>query len=207
MIMDDLTTTYEDQEIQISNRNAAFNPAVLPLKSKSTRMRGRPISQLWSYITDDPDPASKSSCTCKHCQLVINHYRKTDTIRAHLSKCDAFKRSISHLEKKDRPIWTLNKTDDKGKKTQQDPLLDRTESISSILSDSSRSLEVKSQDNSPKQAEMNRKRKTRDQYSQEVIPMAVYPLVNYNKAFDTDSPDTLPSLTNATVHPRWVFSK
>ena len=69
------------------------------------RIIGRASSAVWFWFTDDSDPQSKKSATCKNCKLVVNHHRKSEYAKTHLNKCAPFRRLMMGIELAQRPNW------------------------------------------------------------------------------------------------------
>ena len=47
----------------------------------SIRKRGRSSSSIWSYFTKDAEPQKHKSAICKHCNVLVNHHKKSESAK------------------------------------------------------------------------------------------------------------------------------
>jgi hypothetical protein len=74
------------------------------------RKRGQQGSDLWSLYTDDINPHQHKSTVCKHCRMLVNHHKKSESVKVHLNKCASFRKLVNGMEEDKRPAWyTTNK--------------------------------------------------------------------------------------------------
>jgi hypothetical protein len=74
------------------------------------RKRGRQGSDLWSLYTDDVNPHQHKSAVYKHCRMLVNHHKKSESVKVHLNKCAPFRKLMNGMEEDKRPAWyTANK--------------------------------------------------------------------------------------------------
>ncbi len=74
------------------------------------RKRGRQGSDLWSLYTNDVNPHQHKSAICKHCRMLMNHHKKSESVRVHLNKCASFRKLVNGMEEDKRLAWyTANK--------------------------------------------------------------------------------------------------
>ncbi len=92
-----------------SNINAAFRAGAGgdPLDGNGNddvavggRKRGRQGSDLWSLYTDD---IQHKSAICKHCRMLVNHHKKSESVKVHLNKCAPFRKLMNGMEEDKRP--------------------------------------------------------------------------------------------------------
>jgi len=74
------------------------------------RKRGRQGSDMWSLYTNDVNPHQHKSAICKHCRMLMNHHKKSESVKVHLNKCAPFRKLMNGMEEDKRPAWyTANK--------------------------------------------------------------------------------------------------
>jgi hypothetical protein len=74
------------------------------------RKRGRQGSDLWSLYTDEVNPHKHKSAICKHCRMLVNHHKKSESVKVHLNKCAPFGKLMNDMEEDKRLAWyTANK--------------------------------------------------------------------------------------------------
>jgi hypothetical protein len=74
------------------------------------RKRGRQGSDLWNLYTDDINPHQHKLAVCKHCRMLMNHHKKSESVKVHLNKCAPFRKLMNGMEEDKRPTWyTANK--------------------------------------------------------------------------------------------------
>ncbi len=74
------------------------------------RKRGRQGNDLWSFYTDDVNPHQHKSAVCKHCRMLVNHHKKSESVKVHLNKCVPFRKFMNGMEEDKRLAWyTANK--------------------------------------------------------------------------------------------------
>jgi hypothetical protein len=61
------------------------------------RKRGRQISSIWSYFTEEPEPQHRISAVCLGCQQEVKYYRKSERVLKHLRKCPGMRGVIPGL--------------------------------------------------------------------------------------------------------------
>ncbi|CAK9218302.1 unnamed protein product [Sphagnum troendelagicum] len=82
------------------------------------RKRGRQGSDLWSLYTNDVNPHQHKSAICKHCRMLMNHHKKSESVKVHLNKCAPFRKLMNGMEEDKRPAWyTANKKPKKPRST------------------------------------------------------------------------------------------
>jgi hypothetical protein len=69
------------------------------------RKRGRQGSDLWSLYTDDVNPLQHKSAVCKHYRMLVNHHKKSESVKVHLNKCAPFRKLMNGMEEDKRPTW------------------------------------------------------------------------------------------------------
>ncbi len=62
------------------------------------RKCGRQSSDLWSLYTDDVNPHQHKSAVCKHCRMLMNHHKKSESVKVHLNKCAPFRKLMNGME-------------------------------------------------------------------------------------------------------------
>jgi uncharacterized protein GlcG (DUF336 family) len=68
--------------------------------------RGRPTSQVWGYLTDEPEPQKHNNAICKHCQTRVLYHKKSDAAKQHLLyKCPPFRAMMMQMAEEQRPNW------------------------------------------------------------------------------------------------------
>ncbi len=67
------------------------------------RKRGRQGSDLWNLYTDDINPHQHKSTVCKHCHMLVNHHKKSESMKVHLNKCVPFRKLMNGMEEDKRP--------------------------------------------------------------------------------------------------------
>jgi hypothetical protein len=67
------------------------------------RKRGRQGNDLWSLYTDDVNPHQHKSIVCKHCRMLMNHHKKSESVKVHLNKCALFRKLMNRMEEDKRP--------------------------------------------------------------------------------------------------------
>ncbi len=74
------------------------------------RKRGRQGSDLWSLYTNDINPHQHKSAVYKHCCMLVNHHKKSESVKVHLNKCASFRKLMNGMEEDKCPAWyTTNK--------------------------------------------------------------------------------------------------
>ncbi|CAM6015243.1 unnamed protein product [Sphagnum balticum] len=74
------------------------------------RKRGRQGGDLWSLYTDDVNPHQHKLAVCKHCRMLVNHHKKSESVKVHLNKCAPFRKLMNGMEEDKRLAWyTTNK--------------------------------------------------------------------------------------------------
>jgi hypothetical protein len=72
--------------------------------------RGRQGNDLWSFYTDDVNPHRHKSTVYKHCRMLVNHHKKSESVKIHLNKCVLFRKLMNGMEEDKSPAWyTANK--------------------------------------------------------------------------------------------------
>jgi hypothetical protein len=71
---------------------------------------GKPnISKTWSLLTDEINPTKGISSKCKHCMMVVRHYKRVRSIEYHLRGCYRFIRAIQGLDISHHPSWLMKR--------------------------------------------------------------------------------------------------
>ncbi|CAK9872585.1 unnamed protein product [Sphagnum jensenii] len=74
------------------------------------RKRGQQGSDMWSLYIDDVNPHQHKLAVCKHCCMLVNHHKKSKSVKVHLNKCVPFHKLMNGMEEDKRPAWyTANK--------------------------------------------------------------------------------------------------
>jgi hypothetical protein len=74
------------------------------------RKRGRQGSDLWNLYTNDVNPHRHKLAVRKHCRMLMNHHKKSESVKVHLNKCAPFCKFMNGMEENKRPAWyTANK--------------------------------------------------------------------------------------------------
>ncbi|CAM6024631.1 unnamed protein product [Sphagnum balticum] len=71
------------------------------------RKRGRQGSDLWNLYTDDVNPHQHKLAVCKHCRMLMNHHKKSESVKVHLNKCAPFRKLLNGTEEDKRPTWYM----------------------------------------------------------------------------------------------------
>jgi hypothetical protein len=71
------------------------------------RKRGRQGSDLWSLYTDDVNSHQNKSAVCKHCRMLVNHHKKSESVKVHLNNCALFCKLMNGMEEDKRPAWYM----------------------------------------------------------------------------------------------------
>ncbi len=69
------------------------------------RKHGRQGSDLWSLYIDDVNPHQRKSAVYKHCRMLVNHHKKSESVKVHLNKCAPFRKLMNGMEEDKRPAW------------------------------------------------------------------------------------------------------
>ncbi|KAF1332764.1 putative Transposase, partial [Globisporangium splendens] len=64
-----------------------------PSQSLKKKKPGRSPSQIWTLLTDEPNPQRKNAAACKHCKQQVLYYKKSEQAIRHLKKCNVFQNS------------------------------------------------------------------------------------------------------------------
>jgi xanthine dehydrogenase molybdopterin-binding subunit B len=67
------------------------------------RKRGGQGSDLWSLYTDDVNLHQNKSTVCKHCRMLVNHHKKSESVKVHLNNCVMFRKLMNSMEEDKRP--------------------------------------------------------------------------------------------------------
>jgi hypothetical protein len=67
------------------------------------RKRGRQGSDMWSLYTDDVNLHQHKSAVCKHYRMLVNHHKKSESVKVHLNKCAPFRKLMNSMEEDKRP--------------------------------------------------------------------------------------------------------
>jgi hypothetical protein len=67
------------------------------------RKRGRQGNDQWSLYTDDVNPHQHKSAVCKHCHMLVNHHKKSESVKVHLNKCAPIHKFMNGMEEDKRP--------------------------------------------------------------------------------------------------------
>jgi hypothetical protein len=62
------------------------------------RKRGRQGSELWSLYIDDVNSHQHKSAVCKHYRMLVNHHKKSESVKVHLNKCAPFRKLMNGME-------------------------------------------------------------------------------------------------------------
>jgi hypothetical protein len=62
------------------------------------RKCGRQGTDLWSLYTDNVNLHQHKSAICKHCRMLVNHHKKSESVKVHLNKCALFCKLMSSME-------------------------------------------------------------------------------------------------------------
>ncbi len=71
------------------------------------RKHGQQGSDLWSLYTDDVNPHQYKSAVYKHYRMLVNHHKKSESIKVHLNKCAPFRKFMNGMEEDKRPTWYM----------------------------------------------------------------------------------------------------
>jgi hypothetical protein len=66
------------------------------------RKRGQQGSDLWSLYTDDVNSHQHKSAVCKHCRMLVNHHKKSKSVKVPLNKCASFHKLMNGMEEDKR---------------------------------------------------------------------------------------------------------
>jgi hypothetical protein len=69
----------------------------------SSKKCGRTQSPIWELFTDVADPHNAKSNICKHCKMLINYHKKSESVKVHLNNCAAFRKVMNNMEDDERP--------------------------------------------------------------------------------------------------------
>jgi hypothetical protein len=67
--------------------------------------RGRQGSDLLSLYIDDVNRHQHKSVVCKHCRMLMNHHKKSESMKVHLNKCALFRKLMNGMEEDKRLAW------------------------------------------------------------------------------------------------------
>jgi hypothetical protein len=102
------------------------------------RKRGQQGSDLWSLYIDDVNPHQHKSAVCKHCHMLVNHHKKSESVKVHMNKCAPFRKLMNSMEEDKRPAkYMANKKPKKPLSTTM------SVSTSSVAPSSSRQHSIK----------------------------------------------------------------
>jgi hypothetical protein len=81
-----------------------------PSAPTATKKRGgRVMSGIWALFTDNDNPQTFRSPTCKHCKQGVVHHKKSEIAKRHLQKCKSFQSYMMTLDFRERPEWFNSK--------------------------------------------------------------------------------------------------
>ncbi len=66
---------------------------------------GRIRDPVWSLFSEDEEAIHKKSAYCKHCKLMVNYHKKSESVKLHLRSCQPFKKMMNGKDIEDRPAW------------------------------------------------------------------------------------------------------
>jgi Protein of unknown function (DUF 659) len=99
----DLTVDELDGDIlPLANDDAVSEIADL---ASGNRERGRVSSTVWDFFTSDADQQHANITMCKNYKALVNHDKKSESVKVHLHKCAAFWRCMNGMEIAERPDW------------------------------------------------------------------------------------------------------
>jgi hypothetical protein len=67
--------------------------------------RGRSSSSIWPYFTNDAEPEKHKLAMCKHCNVLVNHHKKSESAKVHLNRCSTFRKLMNGQDMDEWPDW------------------------------------------------------------------------------------------------------
>jgi hypothetical protein len=75
------------------------------MPSIGTPSKQRSLTAFWELFTKDSNPHHSACARCRHCGLLVNHYKKSEAAQSHLNRCLGFKKFMYAVPLADRPEW------------------------------------------------------------------------------------------------------
>jgi hypothetical protein len=95
-------------------------------------------NDLWSLYIVNVNLHQHKSAICKHCRMLVNHHKKSESMKVHLNKCAPFRKLMNGMEEDKHLAWyTANKKPRKPLSTAVSVLM------SSVAPSSSRQCSIK----------------------------------------------------------------
>ncbi len=111
IVIDIKSDIADDNNINVAFRAGAGGD---PLNSNGNgnavvggRKCGRQGNDLWTLYTNDVNPHQHKSTICKHCRMLMNHHKKSESMKVHLNKCAPFHKLMNGMEEDKRPAWYM----------------------------------------------------------------------------------------------------
>jgi hypothetical protein len=142
IVIDIESDIIDDSNINVAPRASANNDSLNGNGNDDVavggRKRGRQGSDLWSLYTDNVNPHQHKSAICQHYRMLVNHHKKSESVKVHLNKCASFRKLMNGMEEDKRPAWYI--TNKKPRKPLSTAL---SVSTSSVAPSSSRQRSIK----------------------------------------------------------------